>query len=297
MRFICTQIFLFIFLFSNAQPNPGFEDWEVQYGYECPVGWQTLNILAQLPSNSPSVFKVSGIDKHSGNYALKLKTVFLATNPIPNLVFDTAGAVFSGFINPSPLYFRRGFNYSGRPEKLNVWYKYFPVGLDSGSVGAILTKWNGVKQDTIAIADSSISYNPVYKFLQVDFLYLSDEVPDTATIVFASSRLSDNVRVNSTLFVDDVSFSGWVAVDEYVNGALISVFPIPAKEEVHFKIDVKENIQINIFDIVGKQIGKLNGNDKELTLDTKNYVSGVYFYELIDKKNSLLTRGKFTVEK
>jgi hypothetical protein len=290
-------VFLFFvsFLCAFSQPNGGFEDWEQEYGNDSPVGWQTPNFLCAFPFNPVSATKASGIDKHSGNYALKLKSVHLVTNPAPNLLDDTIGAAFTGSINLAPLYLKHGYPYNARPQILNVWYKYIPLGEDQGTAGALLTKWNGVKRDTIAIADSVLGYNPTFSLLQLQFNYFSEELPDSAVVLLASSRYDDRARVNSTLFVDDVEFSGWVAINDDERKNIISLYPNPAKDELHFKTNVQENVKVNIIDATGKRITTLVVNGGEATVDTRNYCSGIYFYEVMNEKNGVITREKFTV--
>lgn len=290
-------IFLCFISFSNvfSQPNGGFEDWQLEYGNESPVGWQTLNFLCAFPFNIPSATKASGLDKHSGNYALKIKSIEIITNPAPTILDDTIGGAFTGSINLAPLYLKRGYTYTGRPEALNVWFKYFPVGNDRASIGVVLTKWNGVKSDTVATADTSLYYNPIYTLLNVHLTYFSDQIPDSAVVILASSRRSNEARVNSTLFVDDAEFTGWVGLQDYENKNKISLYPNPAKEELHFKINAQENLEINIIDATGKRITSLVVDGGEATVDTRNYCSGIYFYEVLDKKNSVITRGKFSV--
>lgn len=295
MKRFFTLIFIFSFFLSFAQPNPGFEDWEMEFGQESPIGWQTTNFLCAFPLNAPSAIKASGIDKHSGNYALKIKSVHLVSNPAPNILSDTLGAAFTGTINLSPLYLKRGYPFSERPEKLNIWYKYFPVGNDDGTIGALLTKWNGVKRDTLAIADSLIHYSPTYSLLQVNFNYFSDEIPDSATIVLLSSTSTAGARVNSTLFVDDVSFSGWVGMNDYNKKNRFSMYPNPSKDELHFKFNSDEKLKINIIDATGNLLITSIVSDRGVTIDTRNYCSGIYYYEITDEKNSPITRGKFTV--
>lgn len=295
------KYYLFVFLaflsvsFTFSQPNGGFEDWEMEFGNESPVGWQTLNFLCAFPFNPPSATKASGIDKHSGNYALKIKTIHIITNPAPEILYDTIGGAFVGSINLSPLYLKRGYPYTGRPKTLNLWFKYFPVGEDRGSVGAVLTKWNGTKSDTIAISDTSVYYNPIYSLIHLDFTYLSDQFPDTAVVILASSRRSNESRINSTLFVDDVEFSGWVGVNDYDIKNKVTVYPNPAKDELHIKLNSNQKLRINIMDTAGKSVESIALNNNEITVDVKKYPSGIYFYEIIDEKNGVINRAKFTV--
>ena len=82
---------------AKAQPNGGFEAWHTEYSFQNPDEWATLNFLTLTsPPNPLSAFKVTGIDTHSGNFALKLKTIAVTTNPAPAMLSDSAGVVFTG---------------------------------------------------------------------------------------------------------------------------------------------------------------------------------------------------------
>ncbi len=112
-----------------------------------------MNFLSAF-TNPVSAFKATGVDKHSGNYALKLKTVYLNNNPAPNALHDSIGYVFTGKVVISPPSLKLGVPYTGRPEKLEFWAKYLPTDTnDMGGVSTTLLKWNGTSSDTIAFGD------------------------------------------------------------------------------------------------------------------------------------------------
>lgn len=299
MKLFFTYIFIFFCLFSFSQPNGGFEDWEAEYGGDSPIGWQTLNFLS-LMGNPHSSFKVGGLDKFSGNYSLKIKSVHIDANPLPTVFDDTMGGVFTGEINISPAYYKYGFPYSGRPEFLDFWYKYFPVGNDFGAAIVILTKWNGVKRDTIAETDTAIYYNPTYQKFQLKLNYNSDEIPDTAVILLGSSKYNDFARVGSVLFVDEVVFNGWVGVDELVKNKKeqIRVFPNPAKNKIN--ILVKTKINDATFQIINSRGTIIDSQKLDLLnteINTEIYPSGVYFYRILDENKNVIDKGKFTIVK
>lgn len=282
--------------YSNAQPNGGFEDWISAFNSESPIGWQTLNFLQfTMPPNPVSVFKASGIDKHSGSHALKLKTIYLNTNPAPDLLDDTMGLTFTGFVNIAPTYYRYGFPYTGRPEKLTFWYKYLPVGADEGGVRAVLTKWNGVKQDTIAFGESELYNNPSYSLYELPLTYFSDELPDTAAIFIGSSRHKSVARNGSVIYLDDVVFTGWVGVDE--NTMLpVKTYPNPAKENITFSGLDKNAKEIQITDISGKLLSTYNVNKVSvIDINTTGLADGVYLYTVLDAAGKTLSKGKFNI--
>ncbi|MCE9540389.1 MAG: PCMD domain-containing protein, partial [Bacteroidetes bacterium] len=197
-----TFVFLTLLILNAvSQPNGGFENWISEYNYQTPENWQTLNFLSMF-SNPLSAFKATGVDKHSGNSALKLKTIFLNNNPVPGVINDTIGYIFTGKVNVSPPSLKLGIPYVGRPEKLEFWAKYIPVGTDLAAVTIILQKWNGAATDTIARVDIIIDSTIIYTLFQADLIYQSTEMPDTHIIGFSPSSKKSIARVGSTLYID-----------------------------------------------------------------------------------------------
>lgn len=281
----------------EAQPNGGFENWITASGIQEPVGWQTLNFLS-LFGDPVSAFRATGIDKHSGSYALKLQTIFLNHNPAPGTLRDTMGYVFTGLISISPPSIKYGIPYVGRPANLQFWSKYIPVGSDIGGATVILQKWNGVKTDTIAIGSISIDTTAAYTLFQVNLNYFSNELSDTVVIGFSPSYKILRARVGSTLFIDDVVLTGWVGIDEHsIFADKVKIYPNPAKENITIQaqIDVADNVQV--IDIAGKVEGTYKIQNYNVNIKTDAFAEGIYFYKIRDKQNGILTSGKFNVIK
>ncbi|MES2395213.1 MAG: PCMD domain-containing protein [Bacteroidota bacterium] len=297
---VITLVFL-ISLFLNAvsQPNGGFENWSTEFNYQAPDGWQTLNFISVfLAPNSLSAFKATGVDKHSGNYALKLKTIFINNNPLPDLVNDTIGYVFTGKVNVSPPSLKFGIPYEGRPEKLELWAKYFPVGIDLAGVSVALQKWNGTSTDTIAYGDIIIDSTLIYTLFQIDIVYRSTELPDTMIIGFASSYKKSKARVGSTLYLDDVALTGWVGIEEKnIYRDKVQLFPNPATDAISINAEIDEADNIQLMDVSGKLIGNYKIQNYNVNISTALFAEGIYFYEIRDNKNKPLTKGKFNVVK
>jgi len=286
---------------STAQPNGGFENWVPEYTFESPQHWQTFNFLSLLDSQNPlSAFKATGIDKHSGNYALKLKTVYFPNNPMPDYMDDTTGGAYTGKINPSPLSFSVGFPYTWRPGKMEFWGKYQAVGGDTAAALVYLQKWNDSTgaRDTIALGGTNITTTPDYTFFSVNITYYSTELPDTAAIIFVSSKHNDIARVNSTLFIDDVSLTGWVGVDEQKSyEGKVKSFPNPARDEITIVSQFEEADHVEITDVSGKLIGSYKIQNYKVIINTSAFADGIYFHTLHDKKDKILFKGKFSVVK
>ncbi len=299
------KIVLTVFIFtcgvlnSFAQPNGGFESWTTEFTYESPDGWQTGNFLSLLtPPNPLSAFKVIGSDTHSGFYAIKIKTIYVNNNPWPVILDDTTGAAFTGKFILSPFSYIYGFPYTGRPEKLEFWAKYFPVGNDTAEAAVILQKWNGIGHDTIAGGRINISSVGIYTHFQLNLSYLSNAIPDTAAIIFMSSKNHNCSRVNSTLFIDDVAYTGWVGVEERKKYAdKVKVFPNPAKGDLNIQTQIEEAEKINILNSSGSLLAVCKIKNNNASVNTSLFAAGVYFYEILDKKKQTLTKGSFSVVK
>jgi hypothetical protein len=287
---------LFMILRGFSQPNSGFENWAQDFSAESPVGWQTLNFLTfTTPPNPVSVTKVSGIDKHSGNYALRLKTVYINNNLAPQILDDTMGAIFTGVVNISPAYYRYGFPYNSRPAKLTVWHKYLPVGADEAGIRVIMTKWNGIKRDTIVLSEKAMTEQDSYSLFEMDIDYLTNDVPDTATILIGSSRHRDVARVGSVLYIDDIAFTGYVGEKEIKSFDKVKVFPNPARDYLYITACPDNSETAILTDLSGNTVGEYKVEQKNVRIDIHCLSSGIYFYQINDKAQNILSRGKVNI--
>lgn len=297
-KFVIISIILFFapIYSGKAQPNGGFENWSTVYSILEPDGWQTLNFVSLNPPNPLSAFRVTGIDKHTGNYALKLKTVYFDNNPFPSEIGDSAGAAYTGKITISPFAYKYGFPYTGRPEKLEFWAKYTPVGSDTAGALVILKRWDGTMSDTIAIGGVNINTTTGYAPFSANLVYYSNELPDSAVIGFAASKTPMLARLNSTVYVDDVILTGWVGINQYDKKTdLVKLFPNPAKDNVNIQASIEAADKIQIMDASGKVMGTYKIQNCEANINTSLFANGIYIYKIQDNKNRMLTEGKFTV--
>ena len=297
-----TALLVFVLLrviIISAQPNSGFESWSTEFSYEVPDGWQTLNFLSLTsPPNPLSAFKAIGADKHSGNYALKLKSVYLNNNTFggPLALGDTTGGTYTGKINLTPLSFHFGFPYTSRPSYLNFWAKYFPVDNDTAIALVVLKRWTSNGPDTIGVGGLKILSTSSYSLFQVPISYLTGDIPDSATIGFAPSHNNAFARVNSTLFIDDIELTGWVGFDENAKSPRsVRVFPNPAKNSITFDISHEEAEMICIYDVFGKLMIVKPVLSQKTPVNTFHFAGGTYFYEIKNKSGQVLFRERFCI--
>jgi len=294
-----STLFLTHAICSYSQNNGGFENWTTYGTYEDPDYWQTFNILKNF-GNPISAFKVSGTDKYAGNYALKITTVFLPNKIITSLP-DSLGITFNGKIITSPPSYKVGSPYTIRSEKLRFYAKYTGVGQDSGAVFVSLQQHTALGRDTIATGQVAIPPSGSYSLFEIPLIYRTNGTPDTASIVLGSSKSQTYARVGSSLFIDEVLFTGLVpiGIKEYVNPfkSKIKIFPNPASDNITIYTPFDEATKIEIVEVSGKQISSHKITNYTTLVNTSQYPSGSYFYNIYDRKNKLLTSGKFNIVK
>jgi hypothetical protein len=293
-------IICFSFILNGiAQPNGGFENWHNEFSYQVPDSWQTYNFMSILtPPNPLSATKATGIDAHSGNYALKLKTIYFNNNPLPSQVGDTSGATFTGKLTVTPFTLKYGFAYTDRPANIEFWAKYIPVGGDTAGVGVVFRKWNGVSHDTVGVGTLNINLTTAYTLFQVPITYFLPEIPDTAVVAFVSSKFPTIARPNSTLYVDDVLFTGVSGISENnISEKKVKVFPNPARNNITITAQIEEANNVEVFDSYGKFCGSYKIQNNSASINTTSFIEGTYFYAIRNKNDITIAGGKFNIVK
>ncbi len=298
-------------------PTMDFESWTTMNNGtisvpEEPTNWVTGNQLVSFvsPGNSTSVFKVTGTEAHGGTYAMKIVTVDVVNDPSGGQLPDPTGVAFVGKVQLSPLKLISGFPYTARPTTCTFWHKYTPMASDSASCGVVLTKWNGAKRDTIAIGGIVIkTAASAYTLSTFTLTYdptFSTVIPDSMILGFSASCLATNTCgvAGSTLWVDDLSFSGYNNVNEHSSSSGVIVYPNPATDHISITSDALESVSVIVFDVMGREVISSTQVDqshplklKTWTLQTTNLVSGVYSYSLNNVDGASLRSGKFTISK
>lgn len=285
-------------------PNPGFENWGSSFGEDQqPTSWISYNIFtAPLidagNTNSASVTQAGSPDNYQGNYSAKITTVTLVTNPDANNIPYTAGILMAGAVSFSSPYMLSGYVSQQRPMTFSYAAKYTPNGTDTASCIVALTKWNGSSRDTIAWG---LDYMPTavssYTVRTINLVYnaaFNNTFPDTCAILFgASSYISPSA--GSALWVDALSFTGYVGVDEINAANGVSIYPNPSNDVTYFDFISEEASAIAVYDMTGREVSRVNVNNKRAAVNSWEMTAGVYTYAVLNKEGNVTSRGKFSV--
>lgn len=312
-KFLLYLSFSLSFTISYSQPTFDFESWTTMNNGtiavpEEPSGWVTENQLVSIlsPGNDSSIFKVSGTEAHGGLYAMKIKTVKVNNDPTSGQIPNPAGVAYTGKVQISPVKLINGFPYTGRPASCDFWYKYSPITGDSASGSVIFTKWNGTKTDTIGWGGVVIK-NAVTGYIQANFSVTYSDLttfPDTMIVAFSATCWANYTcgKIGSTLWVDDVTFSGWNGINEHASSNDIILFPNPANDFANIIADVNDASAVIVYDVTARIVSssmlsqsKAGMNRKEGTINTSGLSRGLYCYSVIDKSGIILRAGKFNV--
>lgn len=179
---------------------------------------QTLNELASVPpeAGGPGPLTVDTVtDCVQGKYAARLTSKnFHLMEGVDIFIPGYVGASVLDIPNAT---IHLGKPYTQKPQKLQAYYKYAPVGSDSAMIQVLLTRWNTslAKRDTISW-DKIIVKNAVSSYTQLDhtLTYLDNTAtPDTLVLIFAASAGVDFSdlqgcagEIGSTMWVDDLKF-------------------------------------------------------------------------------------------
>ena len=269
---------IMVSLNGNAQiiPNGGFEDWSIppQVSYEEPTNWITLNILNFF--GVPVTTEKSN-DAHGGNYAALCKTVE-ADMDLNGSVDDTlAGMMTIGTTNGQDTY--DGFPINSRPDSLIAWIKYTPGIGDAYAASVTLTKWDSASGMQNAIASGQVISGATYSNytrVAIAITYISNEVPDTAKLIFTCS--ANEPALGSELWVDDLSFTTASAAGLEDLDATVSLSMYPNPSNDFLTVSSTQNTILSVFNTLGELIDSQSIiAGKAYTISTSDYNNGVYF--------------------
>ncbi len=281
----------FAFLLSHSQnaiPNAGFENWNNNPNYDDPAGWGTINGLTYF-LGVKTVTKTT--DKHSGSFAIKLES---KTVPLQGVA---PGIAATGTINPSTQAVDGGVVFTQRPSAITGWYKYIPSGVDTGSVEAILWRWNAGTREEVGIAEFTVS-NTVnaYSQLTANFNYSSPAAPDSLVITILTSSGANNSPNGTQMFVDDLAFDFSSSVDE-VAGESIHIYPNPAIDVITVELSNSAEFIFSVFDLEGKLVVEKILKESPVTIDIKSLPEGLYSYMLKNNLTRNTVSSKFLINR
>jgi hypothetical protein len=292
-------------MFSQAL-NGGFETWGSQAGEPTqPTGWVTANVFASplvSSSNPTSAFQAGTPNNYMGTYSLRLVSVKLVSNPDPQNIPDTLGVAVTGTVTFFPqMTLRDRIPFTARPATMNFGAKYTPMGVDTAFIYMELSKWNTStgQRDIIFQGGLEVSASANYQNFSIPLStgYLMPDQPDSLSIGISCTSYN-TPRVGSQLWIDNVSFSGWVGQEEYVNDVVVKTFPNPATETITIDATglTAELGGLEIFDMSGKKVFSTSmRNAMNVSVNVSEFAPGNYTYSLIGIQGIRLHEGKFTV--
>jgi hypothetical protein len=164
-----------------------------------------------------------------------------------------------------------------------------PATGDTSFANMVLTKWNSISRisDTVAIASfkQSDTINS-YSLAEINFIYLSQAFPDSASIFFSSSINMLSPIVGSIFYIDDISVNfDNTAIDitlqPYSN---IKVYPNPFTKNSILNLSIPGNglLKISIIDMQGRVVLEtsmevLKGNNTKELNELSVLSKGIYF--------------------
>jgi hypothetical protein len=273
VKFTFLTIFImFAFSFySKAQtqvPNGNFENWT---DTTTAVSWNSNNYSVGGLFNYYFVRRSASV--HGGSYAAKVQTLTIpVVGAMGGILTLGSYSLLSGFSGGMPI--------TGKPIKLNGYYKYAPVSGDSMAIVVVMTKWNGTSRDTL-FGGGTMSNTAVtsYTAFQIPITYTPPTATPDSVNIIAFSSAGNTPQVGSALYLDDLSFEYSVGVDETETDGILSVFPNPTTGNVSALLDGESNT-ITVYNILGEIIYSQNTSSKNLNIDLSSFEIGVYLLEV-----------------
>jgi PKD repeat protein len=134
--------------------------------------------------------------------------------------------------------------------------------------------------------------------------YFSSEFAPTSTdqwqtyaVTLSSVASQSNVRFkfeftagdvgSNNLYLDDINIGTAVSINDIDAASAVSIYPNPANQSaaLEFNINSPSNIQIRLFDMLGKQVlnpyaGNVNTGTQKLNIDLSSISAGIYTLQL-----------------
>lgn len=220
MKSLCLLLFTTLFLVhinsqSQSISNSGFENWSNYLYFENPEQYSSTNVLSYFANGTANVTKST--DAQSGNFALKVETIFADGEVYEGGV--VIGEIAEDFING-------GIPFTEKPDSIKGFAKYNVMDNDTAYVAVLFKKFG---------APLGICFAQFYG-TQNDYVEFSAPVqwlipiisPDTIAVGILSSTIFSDPIPGSTLTVDNISFVG--ASTPFPNGSFENWVEISSEE-------------------------------------------------------------------
>jgi hypothetical protein len=272
-------------VFSQALPNPGFDNWTNQGSYDDPNNWNTLNSITS-GFGAITVQKATGIDIHSGAAAIKLITQSV-------LGQNANGLATTGTIDVVGMTVNGGIPYTLRADSIIGWYKCDPQGADYGFVDFTLLDAAGT--DTVGFAhfQSPNATVTTYTRFSVAINYHNTNTPALSRCVISSSAGVTAV-LNSVLIIDDLDLifnPNSVNDDLRLNN---TAHFISSGQKLHVIMQSPGTIYVT--DVTGKKVFETVAGKGSSEFSLESLSAGSYIYIITDQSSGKSSAGKFIAD-
>ncbi len=195
--------------FAQTQiPNGSFENWTTGN----PDSWGTSDgvlVGFGLPDPGTAEQETTPANVYAGSSAVLLTTKNVSTplgaRDVPGVV--SLGKIGLNITTFSP--FVTGATYTDRPDSIRFAAKFTsgPSSTDTGVVVMTLTRWANNRANVVSQVFVPIAPSATYTLFTQKLQYQTNNQPDTL-LIQAISGSSQNVVIDSKLWVDDFSFIG-----------------------------------------------------------------------------------------
>jgi hypothetical protein len=289
-------------------PNAGFETWvsetETATHFFVPQHWVSSDeLIYAFDAGYAGASVTQTAASHSGSFAAMMQVVANHGDTVNGVLYSCDSLVqlirysFSGKIC--------GFPCTIRPQYLQAYYKFNGVGGDSAAFYIYMTKWNGVKRDTIVYTQYENNTNVgAYTIVNVLLMYKNNlEYPDTALIgVGIRAKNGGTAHIGSTMSADDLAFTGSVGLGINNLAAVSSnVVLYPNPFDNNATLGIPQSIKLNnaaveIYNVLGQNVRTIqNITENNVSIEKGNLQNGIYFYQLINS-GEIINSGKFIIQ-
>ena len=183
----------------------------------------------------------------------------------------------------------------GRPDKLTGYFKYEGEGFDTLQIAAILHDGELIDTaDAIGYAFYSVVGTPIdisrgsadYVAFSADFIYNSDDIPDSASIQIISIKDSQNPNDSSYHVIDEIRFDGGVVpTKDFYKEAPFALLPNPASEYLTFNLADEGTVRVEMFDALGRRVLNLLG-DAQNDISIRHLTAGTYLTRIQSQRQT-----------
>jgi hypothetical protein len=289
MKYIFTSFLILVIAsvsFSQEIPNNSFESWtEASAGHEDPDSWSTANST----TNVFPIYKITTTktdDAYDGSYAAMLSSKTVLTFVAPGFV--TLGD-FSIDLWTQVTSITGGIEYTLRPSKLKVWYKYTPAETDNMRIGMWMLRTEGFEvPDTVgtALFESGANINE-YTQIEIDVEYRNEFNPEILNIIAVSSN-PDGPVAGSVLYIDKFELEYSTGIIQETQSVL-NVYPNPVSDYILLP-EYFSGSNFTIVNIAGQEIEK-GVYSAENPILVSDFSSGIYFLNV--EKTGIIHSQKF----